>query len=337
MSKTSSSALNYLPRPCMLSIVVPVYNEEEVLPLFHRRLAGVLANLAGPSEIIFVDDGSKDSTLQVLETIRKRDPTVGIARLTRNFGKECAVSAGLQLARGHAVIIIDADLQDPPEQIAHMVQAWQNGAEIVNMRRLSRDGETSLKKATAHAFYRVINRMSEVPIAQDVGDFRLLSRQAVDALNSLPERCRFMKGLFAWIGFEQVTLDYNRHARLAGKSKWRYWHLWNYALDGITSFSTAPLKLATYAGLVSAASAFIYALYFLLKAVFIGDPVQGFPTLIVTILMVGGLQLLATGILGEYVGRLYTEVKQRPQYLLYGYQPALIHASQAAGLASQAN
>lgn len=318
----------------MLSIVVPVYNEEEVLPLFHRRLATALKDLPGGCEILFIDDGSKDGTPQVLEAIRQNDPTVGVVRFTRNFGKEGALRAGLQLARGEAVIIIDADLQDPPEQIANMVQAWRAGADVVNMRRRSRDGETSLKKATAHAFYRIINFVSDVPIAQDVGDFRLLSRRAVDALNALPERCRFMKGLFAWIGFEQVTLDYDRHARSAGQTKWQYWRLWNYALDGITSFSTAPLKLAKYVGLISAASAFVYALYFFLKALFIGDPVQGFPTLIVTILLVGGLQLLAIGIVGEYVGRLYTEVKQRPQYFLYNYQPAQIHTKQIEGLAS---
>lgn len=318
----------------MLSVVIPVYNEEEVLAPFYRRLVAALADLPGRFEILFVDDGSTDSTPLALETIRKHDPIVGVARLTRNFGKEGAISAGLQLARGQAVVIIDADLQDPPEQIARMVQAWQAGAEVVNMRRRSRDGESSLKKSTAHIFYRAINLVSEVPIAEDVGDFRLLSRRAVDALNSLPERCRFMKGMFSWIGFDQVTLDYDRHARLAGKTKWRYWRLWNYALDGITSFSTAPLKFAMYTGFISAVGAFVYALYFLSKALIIGDPVQGFPTLIVTILLVGGLQLLAIGIVGEYVGRLYIEVKQRPQYLLYNYQPALMHGAQAGGLAS---
>lgn len=329
MSKIHLSSLVKLPDPCMLSIVVPVYNEEEVLPLFHRRLTTALSALSDHYEVIFIDDGSKDNSYQVLKTIRQCDSTVGVARFTRNFGKECAISAGLQLARGEAVIIIDADLQDPPEQIPSMVDAWQAGAKIVNMKRRRRDGETSFKKATAHLFYRTINLVSEVPIAQDVGDFRLLSREAVDALNSLPERCRFAKGLFAWIGFEQVTLEYDRDARLAGKTKWRYWRLWNYALDGITSFSTTPLKFATYTGLISAISAFIYAFYFLLKAFFFGDPVHGFPTLIVTILLVGGLQLLAIGIVGEYVGRLYIEVKQRPQYLLEDFHPALMAANEA--------
>ncbi|WP_298018221.1 glycosyltransferase family 2 protein [uncultured Castellaniella sp.] len=328
MSKIFPSSFTDLPRPCMLSIVVPVYNEEEVLPLFHRRLTSALTDLSGSYEVIFIDDGSGDNSYQVLKNIRQYDLTVGVAKFTRNFGKECAISAGLQLARGAAVIIIDADLQDPPEQIQSMVDAWKAGAKIVNMRRRRRDGETSFKKATAHFFYRTINLVSEVPIAQDVGDFRLLSREAVDALNSLPERCRFAKGLFAWIGFEQVTIDYDRDARLAGKTKWRYWRLWNYALDGITSFSTAPLKFATYTGLVSAISAFVYALYFLFKALFFGDPVHGFPTLIVTILLVGGLQLLATGIVGEYVGRLYIEVKQRPQYLLENFHPVIMEVNE---------
>lgn len=317
----------------MLSVVIPVYNEEEVLAPFYRRLVEALADLSGHCEILFVDDGSTDSTRLTLEAIRKRDPIVGVARLTRNFGKEGAISAGLQLARGLAVVII-ADLQNPPEQIVRMVQAWQAGAEVVNMRRCSPYGESSLKKGTASIFYRAINLVREVPIAQDVGDFRLLSRRAVEALNSLPERCRFMKGMFSWIGFDQVTLDYDRHARLAGKTPWRYWCLWNYARDGRTSFSTPLLKFSLYAGFISAVGAFVYALYFLSKVLIIGEPVQEFPTFIVTMLLVGGLQLLAIGIVGEYVGRLHIEVKQRPRYLLDDYQPALMHGAQTGGLAS---
>ncbi|TFL14041.1 glycosyltransferase [Pusillimonas caeni] len=334
MSKNRSSCTP-LPEFCTLSIVIPVYNERDVLPLFYRRLARALADLPSENEVLFVDDGSTDDTPQILEALRQGDSRVGVARLTRNFGKERAISAGLELARGDAVVIIDADLQDPPEQIVHMFQAWQAGAEVVNMRRRQRDGETLLKKATSHAFYRVINRISDVPIAHDVGDFRLLSRRAVTALNSLPERCRFMKGMFAWIGFEQVTLDYDRHARHAGRTKWQYWGLWNYALDGITSFSTAPLKLAMYTGLISAISAFLYAFYFLLKAIIVGDPVQGFPTLIITMLLLGGLQLIAAGVMGEYIGRLYVEVKQRPQYVLSYYHQASINANSTKSLNHQ--
>lgn len=322
---------------CTLSVIVPAYNEEEVLPIFHQRLVAALASVPGKSEVIYVDDGSTDGTAQLLRALHLADPMVGVARFTRNFGKEEAMSAGLRLARGEAVMLIDADLQDPPELIPAMVQAWREGAEVVNMKRRSRDGETALKKATAHAFYRVINKLSEVSIPEDVGDFRLLSRRAVDALNQLPERGRFMKGLFAWIGFRQTTIEYDRGARAAGVSKWRYWRLWNFALDGITSFSTAPLKVATYAGMLSALGSFCYAFYFLLKTLAIGDPVKGFPTLIVVVLLVGGLQLMATGVLGEYLGRMYIESKQRPLYLMYDYQAPSMNNAESSVASQDSN
>lgn len=311
---------------CTLSLVVPVFNEEQVLPAFHRRMAAALADMQETWELIFIDDGSGDTTADILKALQAVTPQIGVARLSRNFGKEAAMSAGLRFARGEAVIVIDADLQDPPELIGEMVAAWCRGAEVVNMRRHRRTGETWLKRATAHVFYRVINRLSEVPIPQDVGDFRLLSRRAVDALNRLPEHNRFMKGLFAWVGYRQVTLDYERQPRAAGHTKWHYWKLWNFALEGITGFSTAPLKLATYAGLVSATGAFCYALYFLLKTLLVGETVSGFPTLIVTILLLGGLQLMAIGILGEYLGRLFVESKHRPLYLLDEYRPSALAA-----------
>ena len=240
------------------------------------------------------------------------------------------MSAGLRLARGSAVILIDADLQDPPELIAEMVQAWQKGADVVNMRRRSRQGETWLKKVSAHGFYRVINWLSEVPIPEDVGDFRLLSRRAVDALNQLPERNRFMKGLFAWIGYTQVTLDYDRHARAAGQTKWPYLKLFHFAVEGITGFSVVPLRLASYAGFLTALGAFIYALVFLVKTLTVGEPVKGFPTLILTILLLGGLQLMAMGIIGEYLGRLFMESKRRPLYLLDEHWPATLTSSRPA-------
>ena len=305
-----------------LSVVVPVYNEEAVLPLFHGRLVAALAGVRGSWEVIYVNDGSTDGTLHILKQLQLADPSIGFAALSRNFGKEAAMSAGLRLARGNAVIVIDADLQDPPELIPEMVQAWGRGADVVNMRRRSRQGETWLKKASAHGFYRVINWLSEVPIPEDVGDFRLLSRRAVEALNLLPERNRFMKGLFAWIGYAQVTLEYDRNARAAGATKWPYFKLFNLAIEGITGFSVVPLRLASYAGFFSAAGAFIYAMVFLVKTLTVGDSVKGFPTLIVTILLLGGLQLMAMGILGEYLGRLVMESKRRPLYLLDEYQPA---------------
>lgn len=315
---------------CQLSVIVPIFNEEAVIAQFHARLIQVLASCPGVHEIIYVDDGSTDSSRQVLEGIRQACPQVGVARLSRNFGKERAMTAGLEMARGEAVIILDVDLQDPPELIPRMLDAWRTGADVVNMRRTGRDGETMVKKATAHFFYRIINRLSDVSIPSDVGDFRLFSRRAVDALNRLPESNRFMKGLFAWIGFSQVTLEYHRQARAAGDSKWPYWKLWNFALEGVTSFSTVPLRIASYIGFASAFGAFVYALYFLVKTYIWGDPVKGFPTLIEFVLLLGGLQLMAIGIVGEYVGRMYLESKRRPIYLLDSYQPASLAADPAA-------
>lgn len=307
---------------CQLSVVVPVFNEEMVLPLFHARLCQVLAACGGTHEILYIDDGSTDRSLALLENLRLTDPAVGVARLSRNFGKERAMTAGLELARGEVVIILDADLQDPPELIPEMLDAWRKGADVVNMQRIRREGETAFKRATAHFFYRVINRLSDVTIPNDVGDFRLFSRRAVVALNRMPESNRFMKGLFAWIGFPQVTLKYHRKARAAGVSKWPYWKLWNFALEGITSFSTVPLRVATYVGFVSALVVFTSALYFFIKTAVWGDVIQGFPTLVEVVLLLGGLQLMAIGIVGEYVGRIYLESKRRPLYLLDSFKPA---------------
>jgi glycosyltransferase involved in cell wall biosynthesis len=307
---------------CQLSIVVPVFNEETVLPLFHACLGQVLAGLGSTYEILYIDDGSTDRSPQLLENLRLTDSSVGVARLSRNFGKERAMTAGLELARGEAVIILDADLQDPPELIPSMMDAWRAGADVVNMQRERREGETAFKKATAHFFYRAINHLSDVAIPNDVGDFRLFSRRAVVALNRMPESNRFMKGLFAWIGFPQVTLRYHRKARAAGESKWPYWKLWNFALEGITSFSTLPLRVATYVGFLSSLAVFTSAIYFFIKTAVWGDVVQGFPTLIEVMLLLGGLQLMAIGIVGEYVGRIYLESKRRPLYLLDSFKPA---------------
>ena len=309
------------PVKCMVSIVVPVFNEEAVLNIFHKRLVAALEQFHEPWEVLYVDDGSSDHSLAILHKLKLASVHVSLASLSRNFGKEAAMNAGLKLACGNAVVLIDADLQDPPELIVSMVDVWRKGADVVNMKRRSRDGETWFKKASAHSFYRLINKLSDVTIPEDVGDFRLLSRRAVEAMNALPERNRFAKGLFAWIGFVQVSVEYDRHARAAGDSKWPYGKLLTFALEGVTGFSVMPLKLATYTGFLCAAGAFLYALVFIVKTVFVGDAVQGFPTLIVTILMLGGLQLMAMGILGEYLGRLFIESKGRPLYLLKEYQP----------------
>ena len=324
---TASSAIDNENRPLLavplLSVIVPAFNEEDVLPIFHQRLVNALSKAQISWEVLYIDDGSSDRTVDIIKSLQSTYPMISLAKLSRNFGKEAAVSAGLKLARGEAIVVIDADLQDPPELIIEMLRVWQQDkADMVNMRRRTREGETWFKKATAHAFYRVINRLSDVTIPADVGDFRLISRRAVDALNQLPETNRFMKGLFAWVGYKQVTVEYDRQPRAAGNTKWHYLKLWNFALEGITGFSVAPLKIATYAGFISATGAFIYALIFFVKTLVFGDPVHGFPTLIVTILMLGGLQLMATGILGEYLGRLFIESKQRPLYLLDEYSPA---------------
>ncbi len=310
--------------PCTLSVIVPLRNEESVLTTFHRRLKAAIEGTIGGYEIIYVDDGSTDSTASMLMQLRNLDPRIGVIRLSRNFGKEQAMSAGLQHARGAATVVIDADLQDPPELIPAMLAAWRNGADVVNMRRRLRAGESWLKRATAYGFYRVMNRLSDVQIPVDTGDFRLLSRRALDALNSLPERNRVMKGLFAWIGFSQATIDYDREPRAAGKSNWGYWKLWNLAVEGITGFSIAPLKVATYVGFVTAMSAFAHAAYVFAKTLMLGDPVPGFPTLIVMISFLGGLQLMAIGVLGEYVGRLFIEAKGRPLYLVQEFQAPVL-------------
>ena len=315
---------------CALSVVIPVFNEQEALPAFHRRLVAQMSQLGWDWEIVYVDDGSSDGSPRVLRELQAQEPRIGVARFSRNFGKEVAITAGLRLVRGAAVIVMDADLQHPPEQIPAMLQAWRDGADLVNMRRRSRAEEAWLKRVCANLFYRTINRGSDVPIPAGVGDFRLLSRRAVDALNRLDERGRFMKGLFAWIGYREVTLDYDVGERVAGHTKWRYGKLWTFALDGLTSFSIAPLKLASYAGFACALAAFAYALSFVVQTLLFGEAVRGFPTLIVTMLLLGGLQLMATGILGEYLGRLFIETKRRPLYLLEDYRPAALREQEGA-------
>ncbi|MDP1899994.1 MAG: glycosyltransferase family 2 protein [Rubrivivax sp.] len=299
-----------------LSVVVPVFNEAQVLPEFHRRLLDVLHGQAIRFEVIYVDDGSRDGSVAVLREFQRSEPAVGVMRLSRNFGKEAALSAGLRAACGACVIVIDADLQDPPELIPEMLRAWQQGHDVVNMHRRSREGETWFKTTSAGLFYGLLNRLSQVPIPEDVGDFRLLSRRAVDALNSMPERNRYMKGLFAWVGFGQLTLDYDRDPRAAGVAKQNYWRLWGLAIDGITSFSIAPLRVASLGGLLAAGLAFALTVFYGVKALLFGDSAQGFPTLIVAILSLGGMNLLAMGVIGEYLGRLFVESKQRPLFVV---------------------
>jgi glycosyltransferase involved in cell wall biosynthesis len=307
--------------PAQLSIVIPLYNEEAVLGAFHERLVAVLDRMGLSTEIIYVNDGSTDSSLSLLLDLRQREPRVAIVDLSRNFGKELALTAGLDHARGDAVVVIDADLQDPPELIPELVAGWNQGYDVVSAQRIAREGESWLKRATAALFYRLLERSMPTPVPRDTGDFRLLSRRAVEATNSLRERHRLMKGLFAWIGFPQLSVPYRRQARYAGRSKWSYWRLWNLALEGLTSFTIAPLRLASYLGAAVALFAFAYAAVIVYKTLAYGDPVRGYPSLMVTILFLGGVQLLSLGVIGEYLGRIFNETKHRPLYLVNRYLP----------------
>jgi glycosyltransferase involved in cell wall biosynthesis len=304
-----------------ISVIVPCYNESEVLPEFMARLSDVIEILNLETFVLFVNDGSTDETLKVLHGIATDFHFVGVLNLTRNFGKEAAMTAGLDHAPGDAVVVIDADLQDPPEVIPLLVAKWREGHDIVYAQRRAREGETFLKRSTASLFYRVMRRSSRIDLPVDTGDFRLLSRRAVDNLLQLRERHRFMKGLFAWVGYDQAAVIYDRAPRQAGKTKWNYWRLWNFAVEGITSFSTVPLTLATYAGLLLALCSGAYGCFIVAITLVKGGDVPGYPSLLVTILFLGGTQLLTLGILGEYVGRIFNEVKQRPLYLIERFTP----------------
>ena len=315
-----------------LTIVVAAFNEADALPLLHPRVLAVLDGLAREAgidgRVLYIDDGSRDATWLVLEGFAMADPRVAVLRLSRNFGKEAALTAGLDHVDSGAVLILDADGQDPPELIPQFVAKWREGFDDIHGTRLEREGEGWLKKATAHAFYRVIGWLSRTPIPRDTGDFRLLSPRALAALKQLRERNRFMKGLFGWVGFNQVAIPYHREPRAAGNSKFNFWKLWNFALEGITSFSTAPLRVATYLGVATALLAFAYGMWIVLKAFVWGDPVAGWPTMMAVILFLGGVQLIALGLIGEYLGRLYEEAKQRPLYLVDAWRPATGVSSQ---------
>ena len=321
MNNDQSTQQTALAHP-LLSVVVPAYNEESVLPEFHRRAGAVLDAIGGTTEIVYVNDGSTDGTLALLYRFCAEDPRVSVVNLSRNFGKEIALTAGLDHSRGEAVVVIDADLQDPPELIPTLMERWREGWDVVYATRRARSGETFVKKLTAKYFYRVIKSLSRVQIPSDTGDFRLMSRRSVDALTQLREQHRFMKGLFAWIGFPQTSVPYQRDPRYAGETKWNYWKLWNFALEGITSFTTGPLKVASYLGTITATIAFVYAAWIIYKTLVYGDPVTGYPSLMVAILFLGGIQLTTLGIIGEYLGRMFNETKQRPLYLVETYRPA---------------
>jgi glycosyltransferase involved in cell wall biosynthesis len=301
----------------LVSIVVPFFNEAEGIAPFRAALLSCLDAIPDVSwEIVCVDDGSTDSTCARLIEAAREDGRFRVIELSRNFGKEAALTAGLDAARGDAVIPIDADLQDPPELIGQMLAAWTAGAEVVLARRGDRSSDAMLKRKTAAWFYRLHNRLSKTQIPENVGDFRLMDRMVVDALKRLPERQRFMKGLFAWVGFRTVTIDYARAERRAGSSKFSGFALWNFAMEGFTSFSTAPLKIWTYLGAVGALGTFAYGLFILVRTLIFGVDVPGYASLLVAILFIGSVQLTSIGLLGEYIGRIYLETKQRPTYLI---------------------
>lgn len=299
----------------VISIVVPVFNERPVLQGFLDRIRPVLAGLSQSAEIVFVDDGSEDGSDDFLINAIGHQPDLRLVRLSRNFGKEAALTAGIEHARGEAVIVMDADLQDPPELIPDMVAKWQDGLDVVLMQRRSRAGESWFKRVSAYCFYRLLNRTCRAPIPVDTGDFRLMSRRAVNALLSLSERNRYMKGLFAWVGMPTIVIAYDREARSAGTTKWDYLGLFGLALEGLTSFSVAPLRWATGIGLIAATLGALFGLWIVVKATVLGDATSGYPSLVAIITFLGGVQLLGIGIVGEYVGKTYIESKQRPVYL----------------------
>lgn len=302
---------------CDISLIVPMYNEHEVIDIFFDKIKQVLAKIQNYSyEIICINDGSKDNTLDILKTYAEKDKRIKIISFSRNFYKEQALFAGLEHSTGKAVIPMDVDLQDPPELILEFVKKWEEGYDVVYGMRADRRDDGFLKKISALAFYKLYNLIAERPVPYNTGDYRLMSRRVVEAVKQIKEKKLFMKGVFNWVGFKSCGIPYKRPERAAGTTKWNYWKLWNFALDGITSSTTLPLRVWTYVGGLIAIFSFIAASYVIIKTLMFGDPVRGFPTLAVMILFFGGIQLIALGIIGEYIGRIMAEVKNRPLYII---------------------
>jgi glycosyltransferase involved in cell wall biosynthesis len=293
-----------------------------VIDAFCARVIPTLEQITPDWEIVFVNDGSRDGTVPAVARQHHAEPRIALVSLSRNFGKEIAMTAGLDAARGEAVVIIDVDLQDPPEVIPELVAKWREGNDVVFARRLEREGETFLKRMTAYGFYRALNAIADRPIPADVGDFRLMSRRAVDALLRLRERHRFMKGLYSWIGFRQAEVPYVRAPRAAGTSKFNYWRLWNFSIEGFTSFSIRPLQAASYFGFIIAVLSVVYGSFMVIRTLLYGNPVAGYPSLLVVVLFLGGVQLISLGVIGEYLGRVFNETKQRPLYLVGDLLPS---------------
>ncbi|MDI9408987.1 MAG: glycosyltransferase family 2 protein [Candidatus Pacebacteria bacterium] len=301
----------------LITIVVPCYNEEEVIGETVARMTRIFNNDRDVGfEFIYVDDGSRDRTLDLLKGFAETDSRIRVLSFSRNFGHQIAVTAGIDAAKGDAVVIIDADLQDPPEVVLQMIAKWQGGYDVVYGTRTERQGESNFKLATARIFYRFLNLISEVPIPLDTGDFRLMSRRAVTALQSMPERDRFVRGMVSWIGFKQTKIDYKRAERFAGVSKYPLRKMVKFASNGIISFSTKPLKLSIFFGMVCALSSFIAIIYAFYSRFFTSNWVAGWTTLMIAVLFIGGVQLICLGIIGEYIGRIYNEIKGRPLYLV---------------------
>lgn len=301
-----------------ISIIAPCYNEEETIEPFLRRIEEILTQINEPYEIVFINDGSKDNTLNVLLNAKQNFKNIRIINFSRNFGKEAALTAGLDKARGEAAIPIDVDLQDPPELIKELVAKWREGYDVVLAKRADRTSDSFAKRVSADLFYKLNGKISNVDIPNNVGDFRLMSKRVVEALKQLPENQRFMKGLFAWVGFKTIAIEYVREKREAGQSSFNGWKLWNFALDGITSFSTLPLRIWLYIGALVSFLSFLYGSFIILKTLIFGVDLPGYASLAVIMLFLGGIQLIGIGILGEYIGRIYSESKRRPSYIIEG-------------------
>lgn len=299
-----------------ISLIIPVYNEEEAILFFHEAVRAHLSLKNFNITLLFINDGSTDRTRQVVESLIEVDQKVGLVNFSRNFGKEAALFAGLKYATGDAVIPIDVDLQDPIDVIPQLIDKWLAGSDVVLAKRIDRSSDNYLKRMTAGLFYRLHNNISEPKIEENVGDFRLMSRRVVDAICQLPERKLFMKGILSWVGFSTEIVEYVRAPRVAGSTKFNGWKLWNLALEGITSFSTFPLRVWTYLGFLTAACSLVYAFYMIANKLIWGNEVPGYPSLMSAILFLGGVQLIGIGVLGEYIGRIYTEAKGRPRYIV---------------------
>lgn len=299
-----------------ISLIIPVFNEEQAIDLFYQAVKNETALQGYPIEMVFINDGSTDNTESVLDRLAQHDPDVVVIHFSRNFGKEPALFAGLDYASGDAVIPIDVDLQDPIDIVPLLIQEWEKGAEVVLAKRVDRSADGSFKRISASLFYRFHNKIADITLEENVGDFRLMSRKVVETIKQLPENKLFMKGIFAWVGFTPTIIEYTRPERLAGNSKFNIWKLWNLALEGITSFSTLPLRLWSYIGSTIAFFSLIYAGYMVIDKLMFGNSVPGYPSLITAILFLGGVQLIGIGILGEYIGRIYMESKHRPRYIV---------------------